>query len=78
MHLNPHAKCRYSKFNLKLLKKKKNGGHLNPGNTIILQTILSVYVKSIDPDQDQHFVGSDLDPTCLQKLNDQTGGKSCH
>ena len=37
MHLNPHAKCRSSKFNLKLFKKKKNGGHLNPGNTFFLQ-----------------------------------------
>ena len=22
----------------------------------------------LDPDQDQHFVGSDLDPNCLQRL----------
>ena len=35
MHLNPNAKCLSSKFNLKLFEKKKNGGHLNPGNTII-------------------------------------------
>ena len=25
MHLNPHAKCRSSKFNLKLFKKEKRG-----------------------------------------------------
>ena len=25
MHLNPHAKCRSSKFNLKLFKKRKTG-----------------------------------------------------
>ena len=27
--------CRSSRFNLKLFKKKKNGGHLNSGNTLI-------------------------------------------
>ena len=37
MLLNPHAKCCSSKFNFKLFKKKKNGGHLNPGNTLIPQ-----------------------------------------
>ena len=35
MHLNPHAKCCSSKFSLKLLKKKENGGHLKPGNTLV-------------------------------------------
>ena len=34
VHLNPHAKCRSSKFNLKQFKKKKNGGHLKHGNTL--------------------------------------------
>ena len=24
---------------------------------------------SLDPDKAQHFVGADLDPTCLQKLS---------
>ena len=40
MHLNPHAKCRSSKFNLKLLKKK-HGGHLKPGNTLNTMTNVS-------------------------------------
>ena len=38
VHLNPHAKCRSSKFNLKLLKNK-NGGHFKPGNTLIVNII---------------------------------------
>ena len=25
-------------------------------------------LNSLDPDQDQHFVGPDLDPRCLQTL----------
>ena len=29
-----HKKNTKTKFNLKLFKKKKNGGHLKPGNTI--------------------------------------------
>ena len=40
VHLNPHAKCRYSKFNLKLFKKEKNGGHLKPGNTLVWIVVL--------------------------------------
>ena len=48
MHLNPHAKCRSSRFDLKLLKKK-NGGHLNSGNTLghveTIQLILGVTDK---------------------------------
>ena len=35
VHLNPHAKCRSSRLNIKLFKKKKNGGHLNSGNTLV-------------------------------------------
>ena len=30
--------------------------------------------NSLDPDQARHFVGSDLDPTCLQRLS--ADGKS--
>ena len=36
MYFNPHAKCRSSKFNLKLFKKRKNGGHLSSGNTLVI------------------------------------------
>ena len=28
--------------------------------------------KSLDPDQDRHFVGPDLGPSCLQRLYQQT------
>ena len=27
-------------------------------------------VKHLDPDQDRHFVGPDLDPNCLQRLSE--------
>ena len=50
----------------------------NSAGLVISNTILSLYVKGLDPDQDRHFVGSDLDPTCLQKLNNQAGDKICH
>ena len=43
MHLNPHAKCRSSRFNLKLFKKKKNEGHLNSGNTLkVADSVISL------------------------------------
>ena len=32
--------------------------------------------NSVDPDQDRHSVGPDLDPNCLQRLS--TDDKSCH
>ena len=35
---------------------------------IILSGILSVS-NGLDPDQDQHFVGPDLGPNCLQSLS---------
>ena len=46
VHLNPHSKCHSSKFNLKLFKKRKNGGHLKPGNRLIMfRYILTIGVK---------------------------------
>ena len=50
----------------------------NSAGLVMLNTLLSVYVKSFDPDQDRYFVGPDLDPSRLQRLNVQAGDKSCH
>ena len=32
---------------------------------VFTNTILSIYVKSLDPDQDRYSFGPDVDPTCL-------------
>ena len=34
------------------------------------------YKCTLDPDQDLHFVGPDLDPNCLQRLT--ADEKNCH
>ena len=41
MHLNPHAKCRSSKFNLKLFKKRKTGVTYN------LETLFFIEYKGL-------------------------------
>ena len=35
IYLHPHAKRQSYWYGLKLLNKKKNGGHFNPGNIVI-------------------------------------------
>ena len=64
MHLNPHAKCLSSRFNLKVFKKKKNGGHLNSGNTIVID-IISFHYRLIS----LLFVQICIDFTAKYKIN---------
>ena len=67
MHLNTHAKCRSSKFNLKLFKKEKRGSlktwkHINADNETFCTVLLTcqvVMVLSLQPK------GREFESTCV-------------
>ena len=47
------------------MKNYPVGKELNLSKFGILMVFLKTFAKRLDPDQDQHNVGPDMDPNCL-------------